>query len=275
MRRGSAFGLGLALLLGGCGGGTSDEASTTTEAPEPSTTVAAAASPAACAADVAINAGFSKLFNNLPDGPPGAAPTPEIKAKVKAGYDAYLAKPLADFEANVPTAIATETHEAVAEVRRFADTGDGSILDSKDLAPKVLKIDSYMFANCNDGARTEVTAVDYGYQGLPARLKAGVNRFGLKNTGTETHEMGFLVKKAGVTDSFDAILALPQGKAMAKVDVVNFLEVHPGQVDYTSVDLKTGSYEVVCFVSKGTTADKPGDGPPHFTLGMKQEITVS
>jgi hypothetical protein len=40
-------------------------------------------------------------------------------------------------------------------------------------------------------------------------------------------------------------------------------------------ELKPGRYLALCTVAKGSVDNKPGSGPPHFTLGMKQEITVT
>lgn len=275
MRRHLGFTMVLALILAGCGGGSGTGASTTVGDTGPGApSNVAMPNPAACTADVAINAGFSRLFRELPDGPPSGPATPEIKAQIKAGYDEYLAKPLADFKANVPPPIAATTNDALSEVRRFAQTGDASILESEDLIPKVMTINRYLFDYC-PGEKSLVTATDYDFGGLSPQLKAGVNRFSLTNTGTEKHNLGILVKKPGVTQSFDAILALPQEQAMSKADVIAFVESPTRQSDYTSVDLPAGSYAVVCFVPKGSVGDTEGDGPPHFTLGMKKELTVA
>lgn len=43
-------------------------------------------------------------------------------------------------------------------------------------------------------------------------------------------------------------------------------------------DFEPGDYAALCFIPTGSTmanSDEPdGDGPPHFTQGMKTEFTV-
>ncbi|MGH9190490.1 MAG: hypothetical protein ACRD0Q_10735 [Acidimicrobiales bacterium] len=276
MRRRLVFGLGLALLLGACGGGTSDEASTTTTEAAGATTTRATSTrlAAACKADVAITRGFNQVFSDLPFPEGDEPPSVDFKAKLKAGYAQHLAAPLAEFQANAPAEITTEANEAIAVVKRFADSGDFMLVDNDEFNAKVDKIDAYMYGNC-DGTKQAVTAVDYGYTGLPAQITAGLVRFKLQNTGTEHHEITVLARKAGVTETFDQILALPEEQGRAKVDSITQVDSAAGQAGYTSADLKPGRYLMTCFIPKGTVGDKEGDGPPHFTLGMKQEITVS
>ncbi|MGH3849447.1 MAG: hypothetical protein ACRDRT_07075 [Pseudonocardiaceae bacterium] len=273
MRRQFGFTVVLMTIFAACGGGTGTGAPTSVANGGPGAS-AATPSPEACAADLAINAGFTRLFSELPDGPPSGPVTPELKTKIKSGFDAYLAKPLSDFEANVPPSLAASTRDAIAQVRRFAETGDGAVLEDEVFVGKVLGINRFMFDYCV-GEKSLGTAREFQFGGLPAQLKAGVNRISLTNLGTEQHNLVILAKKAGVTQSFDAILALPQGQAMSKTDVVAFVEAPPGESDYTAVDLKPGTYSVVCLVSKGSVGDTRGEGPPHFTLGMKQEVTVA
>jgi uncharacterized cupredoxin-like copper-binding protein len=262
----------LTLLLAACGGSKDEESSATTQAEAPTTTAQDVS--AACADDLAIEQGFDKVFSDLEFPEEGKPPSTEFKAKLKQGYDQYLAKPFESVLTHPPAEVKVDLEKAIGMFRDGVATGDLSAFDKPEFEAVGDHIDTFFYENC-EGTKTAVTAVDYGYQGLPTQLKAGVNRFKLTNSGTEHHEMAILTRKAGVTDSFDKILSLPEEQGKAKADSVTSADSNPGKSGYTAVDLKPGSYIVVCFVPKGSTGDKPGDGPPHFTLGMKQEITVS
>ncbi len=116
---------------------------------------------------------------------------------------------------------------------------------------------------------------DYKFSGLPDKLPAGVVQLKLTNSGKEDHEMLVLRRKPGVTESFDQILALPREQGMQKTEAVTEVSASPGKTDATVGRLTPGQYVIVCTVSKGTMGDTHGDGPPHFMLGMKKEVTVS
>ena len=116
----------------------------------------------------------------------------------------------------------------------------------------------------------EVTAKDYAFE-APDSFKAGELAFHLKNISTgEQHVMVLLRKNDGVDLSFDELLKLPEDQAEAKTTEFGFAFAPPGGDSSALVDLKPGSYAMVCFLPIG---GKEG-APPHFTQGMVHEFTV-
>jgi uncharacterized cupredoxin-like copper-binding protein len=141
-------------------------------------------------------------------------------------------------------------------------------------------------ASASASADITVTAVDFGYEGVPAEVPSGTT-LGLTNTGQEVHEMVVVRKLPTTTQSFEELLALPQDQALGLVQDIGFAFAEPGN---TAADVVTtgepGDYLMVCFIPAGTTslpsmdptASAPpslGTGAPHFTLGMTKEFTVT
>jgi len=233
------------------------------------------ASAASCQDNLDINAGFGKLFSTIPmDGPPDAPPSDAVKQQIKDGFQANIAKPLASILSHPPQPIEGEIKEVVGQIQKtLGATGDPSAFNDPVLQKKTHKIDLFFYDNC-PGPRQAVIASEYGYGGLSDKVSAGAVNLKLHNSGKEEHEILILTRKPGVTESFDDILKLPKEQGKAKTEALGQISAHPGEEDATAVKLDPGKYIAICTVSKGSTADKPGDGPPHFTLGMKREFTV-
>jgi len=229
---------------------------------------------AACKDNLDINDGFSALFSGIDGGPGSGPPSAATIAQIKSTFPRVLAAPLDSVDKDAPDAIKSDVTAATAEIRKFGTTGDGSVFENPNFKARSLRIDNYFYDHCA-GPKQAATAVDYKFNGLPDKLAAGVVQLRLTNSGKEEHEMLVLRRKPGVTESFDQILALPREQGMQKTDVVTEVSASPGKTDATVGRLTPGQYVVICTVSKGTVGDKEGDGPPHFTLGMKKEITVS
>jgi len=221
-----------------------------------------------------INDGFSELFSTIDGGPGNGPPSAAAIQQIQSTFPRVLAGPLDSVDKDAPEAIKSDVTAATAELRKFGTTGDGSVFDTPDFKARSLKIDNYFYDHCA-GPKQAATAVEYKFNGLPEKLPAGVVQFRLTNSGKEEHEMLVLRRKPGVTESFDQILALPREQGMQKTEAVTEVSASPGKSDATVGRLTPGQYVVICTISKGTTGDKEGDGPPHFTLGMKKEITVS
>lgn len=127
-----------------------------------------------------------------------------------------------------------------------------------------------------------VVATDHAFSGLPTSVPAGT-ALALDNQGAEVHELLVARKKAGVTESWDELLALPDAEAQEKVDIFGPIFADPGNVAEGSIVLaEEGEYIALCFVPQGMTAIPSGPpapdasfGPPHAMLGMRQEFTVT
>ena len=181
-----------------------------------------------------------------------------------------------------PPALATAALVAALAVTMVACTGTGAAPSaSSGVSPS-----ADTSASAPAAADVTVTAVDFGYEGVPAEVPSGTT-LGLTNTGQEVHEMVVVRKLPTTTQSFEELLAMPQDQALGLVQDVGFAFAEPGK---TSTDVVTtgepGAYLMVCFIPAGTTSlpsmdpnssEEPslGTGAPHFTLGMTKEFTVT
>lgn len=90
----------------------------------------------------------------------------------------------------------------------------------------------------------------------------------------ESHE--FDVARIKTSDSAKALIALPQGQAKTRVELLGNVGSDPGQTSVGYFQLtKPGRYVALCLVPQGTTAAGPGTGMPHAKLGMFTEFTVT
>jgi hypothetical protein len=200
----------------------------------------------------------------------------EISTGVKAYANDKL-RPLADkIGENPPDEVADDIKTLVAAVHELAETGD---FESTFGDPKIdaasLRTHDFDREHCG-WKRVDVMAKEYAFEGIPATLDAKVTTFEFSNKGKEEHEFVLLRKNEGVSESFDELLKLDESESRSKVTGVANTQANPGDRDYVVADLTPGDYMAICFISKGTTSDEhQGDGPPHFTMGMKHEFSVS
>ena len=129
------------------------------------------------------------------------------------------------------------------------------------------------------GDALPVTGTEYAFGGVPATVRAGT-ALTFRNDGRELHEMVVLRRNAGVAETFDELLKLPQDQAMKLVAVVGGVQAAPGEaVPQPVVADQPGEYALICFIPQGTTAAPSAGaslpaGPPHFILGMLATFTV-
>jgi len=134
------------------------------------------------------------------------------------------------------------------------------------------------------GSTIAVTATEYRYDGLPSSVPAGTS-FSLVNAGSEVHELLIARRNPGTTESWDQLVAMPEDQVLAKVTILDPLVAEPGATaeGVVTVD-QEGDYIAICFVPQGlttlggpeTTLDPAlADAPAHFSLGERQEFTVT
>jgi hypothetical protein len=136
------------------------------------------------------------------------------------------------------------------------------------------------------GPQIFVFGQEYSYQGLPTSVPVGTQlRF--SNRGSEVHEMVVVRRNEGTTESWEELLQLPEEEALTKVTLIDGVVALPGQAGQGQIAIpQEGDYLVVCFIPQGTTSLQPpgspapgaspvAAGPPHFTLGMWQQFTVT
>jgi hypothetical protein len=194
-----------------------------------------------------------------------AAGDPE--ADPLAGATALL-EPAKKAAALAPPELAAELAKSVDLLQQAVDTKDGSLLGQADPAAT----NEWAAANCG-WTKVAVTAEDYHFTGIPETLAAGDYEFEMTNTGKEFHVLVIVARKPGVTEPFEQLLSDPTGES--KVVTLMGVAAPPGAPSSSSVRLDPGEYLVLCPIPIGTAGDTEGTGPPHFTAGMQQTLTVT
>jgi hypothetical protein len=200
----------------------------------------------------------------------------EIKAGAKAfATDELL--PIADkIVPNAPDEVKDDIDVLYGATKELAETGDfEAAFENPKVEAASKRAHEHDLGAC-DWERVDVSAKDYKFEGIPEELEPGITSFEFSNDGKEAHELVVLRKNDDTTETFDQLLELPQEEAETKVTFAAGAFGLPGDSDYGMTDLTSGEYIAVCFISVGTTGeDHEGDGPPHFTKGMRHEFTVS
>ncbi|MDT0276961.1 hypothetical protein [Blastococcus goldschmidtiae] len=213
------------------------------------------------------------LSSQGPPVDPETAPPEELEAAMLE-FSEQLEPSLEEAEETAPEEVSEDVDTLVSQIRQVLETGDDSMLISEEFLTADAAVDEYMIDNCGY-EQIEATGVDYEYEGLPDTVPAGTVAVTFNNEGEEVHEIGLVRINEGVTQSIEELLALPEEEAMSMATFVGVAFADPGQSDTTFMEMEPGRYAAVCFVPEGTThIDMPGEGAPHFTLGMVGEFTV-
>lgn len=142
-------------------------------------------------------------------------------------------------------------------------------------------------ASAAAGQPIEVIGTDYAYSEIGATLTGPVS-FTFKNEGQDVHELILIRKNDDVTETFQELLAMPEEASAEKIGFLGVAIAAPGTTAPETLTAdQPGQYLMICFIPQGTSsipsmapdASGPptglGDGPPHFTLGMLREFTIS
>jgi len=268
--RAAACGAVVLLAGTGCGGrATEDE-------PAPGASEETTRLAQYCAKTIEIEETFAREFPAVVQAPPE-----EMPAAVKKVAGVVL--PL--FESVVavaPEPVKGDVEQILGVIRTAAETGDASGFDtSRDVEKRV---HAYALATC-DWERSDVTASEYAFAGVPTTSAPGLRSFELSNKGKEVHEISILRINDDETASLRELLTQSPEQVMAKVQPVGLGFANPGETSFAVVDLQPGRYAVVCFVPVGLTpavaeaAEKgqgpPPGGPPHASRGMAVEVNVA
>ena len=199
------------------------------------------------------------------------APDPEMMTETLDELDAAIPEDLED-PLPVMTGAAREVLASGGE--------DFSPFETEEFTAAQAEVDPWMFENCEFEQKLEVNTIEYGFDGLPEELEAGVTAILLTNNGAQMHEMAMLRRNEGVTESWQELLELPEEEAMTKATFVGAGFVP--MTDSTTLvvaDLEAGEYIALCFVPDGSMMHDgemtEGTGPPHFVEGMMQEFVVA
>lgn len=183
-------------------------------------------------------------------------------------FAGLLVEPVETAAAVAPPELADTITQIVHTLHQVIDSGDGSAMAALDPTA----VDGWASDNCGWN-KMPVEAAEYHFTGMPATLPAGDYEFQLANKGQELHVLVIVRRKPGVTESFDELLADPAGES--KVDTILGVGAAPGDSASGAVPLEPGEYLVLCPIPQGSVGETPGSGPPHFTNGMRQTLTVT
>ena len=208
---------------------------------------------------------------------------PVAGAQTTTNLDAFCAKyieignsegkaQLALIEEVIPLAPANLV-QPITEVRDAFKTLGGNKAYAK-VSEQIATVDAFAYASC-PGNAVALTAIDYEYQGMPATLPAGLNKFKLTNAAPkEAHEFGIAkLTAAGAAMDPQKLLALPEKKLGKFVDFEHASGTYaePGTSGYTVADLDPGTYIYLCSLHVGGKKT----GPLHFMKGMYGIVTVA
>lgn len=143
----------------------------------------------------------------------------------------------------------------------------------------------------------EITGVNYAFEGVPETAEAGTRLTFANASENEAHELVLLRIADGEERSLDELLALPEEEAGEVAQFQGVAFAFPGEEamypEGETVLAEPGRYALICFIPVGADVEAlreavqaqaeggesgppdMGDGPPHFTQGMKAEIVVS
>lgn len=265
-RRLAVAGTALALAFGlvACGG---DSGGGGEDSPAAAPTTAAEDTTAEFCSTVV---GIDSTINSTP--PPNALPPDQVQA-ILGQVGQQLEPQLARAEQLAPPEISGDVGTA-ARITRQAFGGDMAAFDSPELEPANDNIDQYMLDNCGY-PRTDVTAVNFEYQDLPDTMPAGKSAVVLTNEGEDLHEIAMLRINDDVTMPVEELFALPPDQILTMAKLVGIAFADPGADGTVFIDAQPGRYAAACFLPEGTTPTAEGEGPPHLTLGMLKEFTVT
>lgn len=145
-----------------------------------------------------------------------------------------------------------------------------------------------------EGETVEVTAVDYGFEGLPESMSVGDTLALTNASDVEFHEMVVFRLPDDETRSVEELLALPEAEqeALFADGPATVLVAAPGEAGMAVLGdgtlAEAGNYVALCFIpigadpqmvadamaSAGGEAPDLGDGPPHVTEGMYATFVV-
>jgi hypothetical protein len=223
-----------------------------------------------------------------------AAAQGDVQAFCQTRLDANAAFAQED-RAAVRTALEAIQTSAPPEVQQpaaslaelFARRGPAAF-ETKKGARAANAIDEFVVASCGFPV-SDVSAIDYEFQDVPATLVAGPQVLQFTNDAPkEQHEMVLLRVNPDVDLSPRKLLALPEKKLAKRAEVVGAAFAFPGDADTLIASLEPGRYVYACFIEVGTTSggddehaadehggdEHAGAAKPHWKQGMYGALEV-
>ncbi|HVX17513.1 MAG TPA: hypothetical protein VHA73_05730 [Acidimicrobiales bacterium] len=262
--------LGAIVLVTAVAGCSSSKSSKSSPNKTSSTTVSSAVSQA-CNAWIEVE----KVASSGPGGPDEQPDAAAVKA-----FATTLATPVDAFTGLAPAAVKADatTIQGIVHAATQGQNLDQLDPSSPALATPLTGVEKWVHTAC-PFTKLNVQAVDYGYKGLPATVRAGKVSLELTNTAMdEEHELSILRIKDGSDVTSDelvkALVSDPNGaeqKYGDKVDFVADVSAAHDKTNYTTTDLTPGDYVAVCFLP----LHGQENGAPHVSKGMIQAFKVA
>ena len=158
----------------------------------------------------------------------------------------------------------------------FEEQGE-AFFDSDEFGENFATVGQIANDECADEV-LDVTAIDYGFEGIPAEVTAGLVGVNFSNEGAELHELRVPQERRRHPELRRAPAA-ERGRGLASSSPRPAARSpSPARAPHPARPREPGEYVAACFIPVGTTpesGEEGGSGPPHFTQGMKAEFTVS
>ena len=184
--------------------------------------------------------------------------------------DATVAGPALElFPSTLPIDLQSQGSSLVGGLSA-AFEGDPEAMSSREFELSLDSVGGAMWAGCEAQSRVDVKGIDYGFEGLPAEVPAGMMALQFTNgSTTEPHELIILQRPPGDTTPIDDIAKMSPDEIMTDFPMVGVVFVESPDTSATSfIDLPTGSYIAICTIPVG--GGETGD--PHASHGMIAEL---
>ncbi len=159
----------------------------------------------------------------------------------------------------------------VVESLRAAFDGDDSVFGDPTFLASFEQLGSAMWAGCEAASRLDVTGVDYGFEGLPEQISAGLValRFTNGTSSEEPHELIVLQRPPGDETPIEEIAEMSPDEVMADFPMTGVVFADAAEQSSASfMELPTGRYVAICTIPVG--GGESGD--PHSAHGMVAEF---
>jgi hypothetical protein len=200
--------------------------------------------------------------------PPAGDPSAPDPAAVRAWAGQVL--PLLNSAVATAPAELQPTLTALQRVvQSSAETGTAAASDAPVVARSVNEYETWAYDHCGY-RQVLVTAVDYRLDGVPATLPAGPAAIRLVNDSASGSVHAVLVARPkDQAMTVQQLLATPAEQLAQQLDLVpGAASAGPREQGGMLVDLAPARYFVLCPLGGGDT-------PPHLTLGMVAQVTVT
>lgn len=149
--------------------------------------------------------------------------------------------------------------------------GDPEGMSSPEFVLAYGSVGDAMWAGCEAESRVDVTGVDYGFEGLPSEVPAGLMalRFTNGTSSAEPHELIILQRPPGDETPIDEIAKMSPEAVMTDFPMIGVVFAETADAASASfIDLPTGRYIAICTIPVG--GGESGD--PHAAHGMIAEL---